>query len=134
MTEEKYDIERQKAEIRDCLARARKTVEESNALVEQAGLRIQETDRLLASRGLTREQVLNMQFTDEQRELVNAELRRRGLQPLDFSEPEGFDDLTARMRDGSVALDGGYAEAPADDAVAARASKFRMMMQEYRVQ
>ena len=48
------------------LARIRRTIEESNRLVEQAGLRIRETDRLLEQQGLTREQVMAMRFSDAQ--------------------------------------------------------------------
>ena len=65
------------------LARIRRTIAESSRLVEQADLRIRETDRMLESQGLTREQVMGMRFTDSQREAVNAELVRRGMEPLD---------------------------------------------------
>ena len=36
------------------LARIRRTIEQSNRLVEQVGLRIRETDRMLEQQGLTR--------------------------------------------------------------------------------
>ena len=65
------------------LARIRRTIAESSRLVEQADLRIRETDRMLESQGLTREQVMGMRFTDSQREAVNAELVRRGMEPLE---------------------------------------------------
>ena len=65
------------------LAGIRKTISDSEALVAQAELRIQETDRMLAQQGLTREQVLAMQFTEEQVRAANEELRRRGMEPLD---------------------------------------------------
>ena len=71
-----------KDEVKDYLARIRKTVEQSKDLIQQAELRIQETDRFLASQGLTREQVRKMQFTPEQRELADEELKRRGMPPL----------------------------------------------------
>ena len=65
------------------LARIRRTIEESNRLVEQVGLRIQETDRMLERQGLTREQVMAMRFSDAQVEAANAELERRGFDPLE---------------------------------------------------
>lgn len=64
-------------------ARIRTTIEQSNRIVEQAALRIAETDRLLERQGLTREQVMAMHFSEAQIESVNAELRRRGLDPLE---------------------------------------------------
>ena len=63
--------ENRKEDVEMTLARARKTVAESKALVEQVGLRIQETDRLLAQQGLTREQIAKFRFTKEQRILAN---------------------------------------------------------------
>ena len=96
------------------LARIRRTIAESSRLVEQADLRIRETDRMLESQGLTREQVMGMRFTDAQREAVNQELARLGLEPLeedapcrepdipeypDFQgEPDGASDLAERQR------------------------------------
>ena len=68
------------------LARIRKTVSASKALIEQAKLRIAETDRLLEEQGLTREQVMAMRFTPEQKQRVNEELKRRGLPPIDMDE------------------------------------------------
>lgn len=70
------------------LKKIRKTIKDSQALMEQAELRIAETDRLLEQQGLTREQVRNLTFTDEQKALVNAELERRGMATLAFTEPE----------------------------------------------
>ena len=69
-------------DVQAYLARIRKTIAESENLVSQAELRIAETDRMLESQGLTREQVLNFHFTQAQREAVNEELKRRGLDPL----------------------------------------------------
>ena len=65
------------------LARIRKTIADSERLVEAARLRMAETDRLLESQGLTREQVMGFRFTGAQREAVNRELARLGLNPLD---------------------------------------------------
>ena len=70
-------------DIESYLAGIRKTIADSNALVAQAELRIQETDRMLAQQGLTREQVLAMQFSDDQVRAANEELKRRGMAPLD---------------------------------------------------
>ena len=120
-------------EIKEYLSKIRKSIAESEALVEQASLRIQETDRFLAQQGLTREQVMGFQFTDEQRELVNRELQRRGLGRLDFTDHESFDDLTDAMR---AKTDDAPTEAPQAerrDEVEERADRFRMMMREYRV-
>ena len=133
MTESNDDIKRQQDEIQAYLAKIRKTVAESEAMAQQIDLRLQETDRLLASQGLTREQVMGFQFTDEQRELVNEELARRGLGRLDFAAHEGFDDLTDRMRDVASARAVAEEAVRGDDEVSDRAGKFRMMMQQYRV-
>ena len=126
-------MKRQQEDIQQHLDMIRKTIADSKAMVEKVQLRIQETDRLLASHGMTREQVMGLQFTDEQRELVNRELERRGLAPLDFSSPEGFDQKTDQVR--SIAES---ADAPAQPTgpmidLDERASHFKMMMNAYRV-
>ena len=72
------------------LARIRKTIAESNRLVEQAGLRMRETDRMLEQQGLTREQVMAMHFSEAQIEAANAELKRRGLDPIEQWERDGL--------------------------------------------
>ena len=72
------------------LARIRKTIEASNRLVEQVGLRIRETDRMLEQQGLTREQVMAMHFSEAQMEAANAELKRRGLDPIEKWEHDGL--------------------------------------------
>jgi len=74
------------AETEAYLARIKKTVSASKALIQQAELRIAETDRLLEEQGLTREQVMAMRFTPEQLQRVNEELKRRGLPPVDMGE------------------------------------------------
>lgn len=133
MAEDDFDIDKQQAEIKEYLAKIRKTIADSNSLVEQAQLRMQETDRLLASQGLTREQVLSFQFSDEQRELVNDELVRRGLEPLDFGSSDGFDDLTDRVRDVGDFTPQADVPAADEDLTNERAGKFRMMMREFRI-
>ena len=120
------DLER---EMQAYLAKIRRTINESEALMAQVELRRAETDRLLASQGLTREQVEAMNFTDEQLSAVNEELRRRGLAPL---EDEWF-------RPAPSASQGGQAAEPNFDAVDSqgdlenRRRKFNTMMQDFRL-
>ena len=73
------DFENSRRETEAYLARIRRTIAESSRLVEQAELRIRETDRLLESQGLTREQVMGFKFTDAQREAVRNRLKAEGL-------------------------------------------------------
>lgn len=63
------------------LARIRRTIAESNRLVDQVELRIRETDRALEAHGLTREQVMSIRLSDEQRVAMNRELARLGIDP-----------------------------------------------------
>lgn len=89
-----------KEDIKEYLAKVRKTIADSQAAIDAANLRIQETDRLLASQGLTREQVLGFRVTREQMLAVNEELRRRGLPPLEDDEKAfDFNAATASLRD-----------------------------------
>lgn len=133
MSEPEFDMKRQQDDVQKHLDMIRKTIADSKAMVEKVELRIQETDRLLASQGLTREQVMGFQFTDEQRELVNRELVRRGLAPLSFSSPESFDQKTDLLRNVDDAAPPEAAQgSPAVD-LDERASRFRMMMNPYRV-
>lgn len=116
-------------EVKEYLAGIRKTISESNALIEQAELRIAETDRLLASQGLTREQVLGFKISREQMLVVNEELRRRGLPPMEDDEAAfDFGAATAQLR---------AAEEPSlpaqGDELAERQRKFGNFMQEYRL-
>ena len=75
-----------KNEIEEYLAKIRKTISESEALVEQAERRIAETDELLERIGVTREELRRMRPTPEQMQLVNEELARRGIEPLETVE------------------------------------------------
>ena len=119
------------------LARTRKTIEESNALLSQVELRMAETDRMLEAQGLTRAQVEAMKFTPEQLEAVNEELKRRGLQPLDFedfekpSSGDAYEDsrLTGEGRAAEPNLD---SEDSRED-LANRKRKFNVMMNNYRL-
>ena len=76
------DWNKSQEEVEAYLAMIRKTIADSERLVSQAELRIAETDRMLEQQGLTREQVLGMQFSDAQLAAANAELERRGLAPM----------------------------------------------------
>lgn len=108
-------------EIEVTLLRARKTVAAAKALMAEADLRIQETDRFLAKQGLTREQVNAMQFTAEQKAQVNEELVRRGFQPLE--------DVAV-----SPTADAGM-PAPGDERMTAgsRQKRFGTFMQQFRI-
>ncbi|MDO5319839.1 MAG: hypothetical protein Q4G65_14525 [bacterium] len=116
-------------EVEEYLARIRKTIADSQSVIDAANLRIQETDRLLESQGLTREQVLNFKVTPEHRLAVNEELRRRGLPPLEEDDASSsFDAATAELR--------GQADAPApapDDELAERQRRFGNLMHEFRI-
>ena len=129
--------ERDDRDVEAYLARIRRTIAESNRLVEQADLRIRETDRLLESQGLTREQVLGMRFTDSQREAVNAELVRLGLEPL---EEEGNGEWGTGNGDwgtGNGDRGTGTGERDAshepDTELAERQRKFGMMMKPFQI-
>jgi len=112
------------------LARIRKTIEASNRLVEQAGLRIRETDRMLEQQGLTREQVMAMHFSDAQIEAANAELRRRGLDPIEKWERDG---LTAQEEFAVGRPPESAEEAVGDSELAERQRKFGMMMKPFQI-
>ena len=111
------------------LARIRKTIAESNRLVEQVGLRMRETDRMLEQQGLTREQVMAMHFSDAQIEAANAELKRRGLDPLEKWELDGL----AAQEELSVDRPPPDVEASADTELAERQRKFGMMMKPFQI-
>ena len=107
------------------LAKIRKTIADSKSLVAQAELRVAETDRFLAGQGLTREQVMAMSFTDSQREAVNRELARLGMEPLAFDdeEPAAEDEAPSAVR---VSADEG-------SELENRRMKFSMMMKPFRI-
>ena len=135
--------EEQMKETEAYLARIRKTIAESNRLVEAANLRMAETDRMLESQGLTREQVMGFKFTDEQREAVNRELVRQGMEPLEVEglEVEGLEveglKVEGRGGDDSRPSDLRPADLqPATDAegeLANRQRKFGMMMKPFQI-
>ena len=120
------------------LARIRKTISDSERVVAQAELRMAETDRMLERQGLTREQVMAMRFSDAQMEAVNAELKRRGLDPLDkWSEDREDQGQDAEDRGSMVSdfapqepLDSG---AVSDPELENRQRKFGMMMKPFQI-
>ena len=114
------------------LARIRRTIAESNNLVEQAGLRIAETDRLLASQGLTREQVMGFRFTDAQREAVNRELVRNGMEPLEEDEEISRRDAEAQSFPADFRDPAPLREENNTD-LAERQRKFGMMMKPFQI-
>ena len=120
-------------DLDEYLARVRKTIAESEALVAQTELRMRETDRLLESQGLTRKQVLSLRFSKEQKLAVNEELKRRGLPPI---EDEG-DDVPPSDPDAPAPV--GVPAAPAFSSADTqgdlenRQKKFGMMMKPFSI-
>jgi hypothetical protein len=120
------DPEQSRQETDAYLARIRKTIADSERLVEAAKLRMAETDRFLAKQGLTREQVLGFRFTEEQREAVNRELAKMGLEPL------GEEEIAAPAAD--VPTEPFPPPEPANgDELAERRKKFGMMMKPFQI-
>lgn len=119
-----------KEEIDAYLARIRRTIAESDALVGQAELRLAETDRLLEKQGLTRESLRAIRFTPQQVEAANRELSRHGLPPIEEEppaahEPAGEPAAPFAPPPPPVAEDGSE--------LAARRMKFSMMMKPFRL-
>lgn len=124
------EAETEESEIKAVLARSRKLIAESRALIDQVELRRAETDRFLASQGLTRDQVMEMRFTREQKLAVNEELRRRGLPPLE--EDDGAYDFSVATEE----LRNDVTDASFDaqgDVLEERRRKFGAFMQEVRL-
>ena len=115
---------KEEEDLKEYLAKIRKTIEEGEALVQEAELRIAETDRFLDRQGLTREQVMNIRITEEQRRLVNEELKRRGLPELAEKE-----ELKPFAPEGRVDFDLPDTQGDLDN----RRRRFGNMMQEYRL-
>ncbi len=97
---ESQDNSRSAEETKAYLARINRTVTESKALLSQFELRMAETDRMLESQGLTREQVEAMQFSEEQIAAVNEELKRRGMAPMDFGSVRNKSSIEDRRLPG----------------------------------
>ena len=116
-------------DVQAYLARIRRTIAESESLVSQAELRIAETDRMLERQGLTREQVLNFRFTEAQREAVNEELRRRGLEPMEWDvEDDAGNEAMDASRVAGLASDSASASELSE-----RQRKFGMMMKPFQI-
>ncbi len=126
MADEKHDIDAY-------LARIRKTIADSNALVSQAELRIEETDRLLADQGLTREQVMGFRFSPEQRLIVNEELKRRGLPPIENDEPDGLADRSAYEQGTGLPVAPNFDSGDGQSDLENRQRKFGMMMKPFQI-
>lgn len=129
MTDEQRDVQ-------EYLARIRKTIEKSDALVSQVELRIAETDRMLERQGLSREQVMNMHFSEAQIEAANAELKRRGLDPLELwagKDGPDNDHASLRERDEPESPEFGVLSSESGGELEARQRKFGMMMKPFHI-
>ena len=120
-------------DLDEYLARIRKTISESENLVAQAELRMRETDRLLESQGLTREQVMALRFSSEQKLAVNEELRRRGLPPLEDDGAEPLPDPDAPAPVGIPAASNFSPAADTQGDLENRQRKFGMMMKPFSI-
>lgn len=134
------EAERLAAETEAYLAKIRKTVNASKALVEGARLRIEETDRLLERQGLTREQLEQLPVTEEQQRLVDAELERLGYPPLPElppeSAPQGGELPRAAdepVRPAASVASANLTAGDGDGSVENRKRKFNVMMQHFRM-
>ena len=126
--------ERDDRETEAYLARIRRTIAESSRLVEQASLRIAETDRLLDSQGLTREQVMGFRFTDAQREAVNRELVRQGMEPLEEADGDFISRGDAETQSDNGHLCGSAALCEENNSeLSERQRKFGMMMKPFQI-
>ena len=120
---------KQEQEAQAYLAKIRRTINESEALISQMELRRAETDRMLASQGLSREQVQSMVFTPEQLAAVNDELRRRGLAPLD----ESWNEVSDLPTGGGQAAEPNFEAPDLQGDLANRRRKFSNMMRDFRL-
>ena len=130
------------AETEAYLAKIRKTVRESKNLVESAKLRMVETDRMLESAGTTREEVMKFSFTDDQKDAVNAQLERMGLERLDddgdirgeYGERSlGPGAADENMRPPACEAGANFTAGDGDGSVENRKRKFNVMMQQFRM-
>ncbi|MBR0460163.1 MAG: hypothetical protein IJJ26_13080 [Victivallales bacterium] len=119
-------------DIQEYLEKIRKTIRDSEHMVEQAELRIAETDRFLETQGMTREQLMNFRLNTEQKRLVNQELKKRGLPPVEddedlapISEEAPAEPEASKPREGEVS--------DVDRELENRRRKFGMMMRDTRI-
>ncbi len=110
------------------LKKIRQTIKDGKNLIAQAELRIAETDRLLEKEGITRGQLAKMKFSDEQLAVVNEELKRRGLPPLDDAKE---DSKEKTMQGGGLPPTPDATER--DGSAENRKRKFGVMMQQFRM-
>ena len=122
-------------DIQSYLARIRKTIADSKSIVSQAELRIAETDRMLERHGLTREQVMAMRFSEAQMEAVNAELKRRGLDPLERWEDGEVETSRAEIKSREEDIPNGFTDSSGvtDAELENRQRKFGMMMKPFHI-
>ena len=116
-------------DVQAYLARIRRTIADSRNLVSQAQLRMAETDRMLESQGLTREQGMGFRFTEAQREAANDELRRRGMEPIAWGEDDDIGHETTDAPD----IPRLSSESAPDSELAERQRKFGMMMKPFQI-
>ena len=130
-------------ETKAFLTRIRKTIEDSSRMIDEVGLRMRETDRMLERQGLTREQVMSMRFSEAQIEAAKAEMKRRGMDPFEiwsqgdgggeededpFGEPQTF--KASDLQAGAIpTVPGGGGNLDVDE----RQKKFGMMMKPFRI-
>ena len=115
-------------ETKAYLDKIRKTISQSQALLSQVELRRAETDRFLEAQGLTRAQIEAMKFSPAQIAAVNAELRRRGLPPLEEQDNEASaETLTGQATEAN--FDPGDVKEDLEN----RRRKFKLMKNQYRL-
>ena len=110
---------------KEYLDEIRRTVAESKRMMESVKLRFAETDRMLEESGTSREEVMKMRFSPEQKAAVNAELERRGFAPLEDMESP---DMTIAAAPSPVV---GAADVQED--MENRRRKFGAMMKPFRM-
>lgn len=118
------------AEVESYLSRIRETVRKSELLMEQAELRCRETDRLLASQGLTREDAEHLldgvELPEGLRERIEGELAA-----LDSEAEEERRLALARLKEEERERESGEAAASRPPSGGAR--RFGPLMQPYRL-
>lgn len=119
-----------KEELDRYLAKIRKTVSESEAVVEQVERRVAQTDELLSQYGVTREQLRQIRPTEEQLVEVNEELRRRGLEPIEMTEPK---DMFPELGQAAEPNFRSAEFVSGEDELENRKRKFNTMMQNWRL-
>ena len=125
--------EKDSGETKAYLARIRRTIEASSRLVEEVGLRIAETDRMLERQGLTREQVMAMRFSQAQIDAANAELERRGMDPLELWQSEDNGGEPSTFKPSELQPSTFQPSADSDAELAERQRKFGMMMKPFQI-